>query len=601
MAEQNKSSFLTRVVKRLSAPLIKDAVSEGVKLELAKAGASDVVRFSPRFLSMPGGSSRKPYPMGVTFQTLRDFADYYPIARACIEFRKAQITHLDWNATPVESSYQAYQDKKNIEDAKKVKEVFKYPTGKKDSSWTLWIKQILEDLLVIDAVAIYRRRNRRGDVIGYLPIDAATIELILDQDGTTPESPTDAYVQKIQGQEKARLTVDDLIYSMMTPRTYNAYGFAALETLILTVTTALKLQAYNLGQLTEGNVPEGFVTLPRDIASSRDQLKEWQDAWDAILSGDPRFQRKLKFLPEGMQYEPTVKSEDMSFDRFEKWLALTTCAVMGVPPNAIGLNFETNRSTAQIGWEAGKERGLFPTALFIKELMDRIIQDDLGYKHLNFDWTNINPTDKKEEAEVLKTLINSGLLAIDEWRVGEGLRPTGAKDPFISTPVGPIFVKDLAAQSDAGQMPILPYKPVAEAAAASPNAGNAALIPNVPPQAQTKTPAKEPAKVRSKQKGETDDEYIDEVRRWKRAAVNDFKDGKKPRTFKTDVLDSRTCELITEGLSKAKDRENLEKVFEPFLDPQRKVVSSLLGLYDEINNIIVGESGENTAATAASS
>ncbi|GAJ20004.1 unnamed protein product, partial [marine sediment metagenome] len=58
--------------------------------------------------------------------------------------------------------------------------------------------------------------------------------------------------------------------------------------------------SFNLSYLTEGNVPEGFVKLPRDIASSRDQLKEWQDAWDAMLAGDPRFQRKLKFLPEGL-------------------------------------------------------------------------------------------------------------------------------------------------------------------------------------------------------------------------------------------------------------------------------------------------------------
>src|SRR3989304_4845138 len=69
----------------------------------------------------------------------------------------------------------------------------------------------------------------------------------------------------------------------------NRFGFALLESLIITVTTALRLQAYSLGALTEGNIPEGFVELPRDIASSRDQVKEWQGAWGALLSGGPRF------------------------------------------------------------------------------------------------------------------------------------------------------------------------------------------------------------------------------------------------------------------------------------------------------------------------
>src|SRR3972149_451169 len=596
---ENKPTILQRVIQRFGGSLIKSTVDRQVKEAMAKAGAADIVRFSPRQMVMPGGSTRKPYPLGVAFQTLRDFADYYPIARAAVEYRKAQITQLDWNAIPVDATPENYKNKKNLEDAKKIKEFFKYPTGKKDSSFTLWIKQILEDLLVIDAVAIYRRRNRRGDIIGYLPIDAATIELILDQDGTTPEFPADAYIQKIQGMEKARLTTDDLIYSMMSPRTHNAYGFAALETLIITVRTALKLQAYSLGQLTEGNVPEGFVTLPRDIASSKDQLKEWQEAWGALISGGPRMQRELEFLPEGMKYEPTIQASDMIFERFEKWLAISTCSVFGVPPMAIGLTFETNRSTAQVAWEAGKERGLFPPALFIKELMDRMVQEDLNYKFRAFNRGNLNPTNKREEADVVKILVNSGLLAIDEWRMGENLPPTGASDPLIMTPVGPIFVKDLAAQSDAGQMPILPYKPPAEANATSQNAGNAALIPNVPPQAQTAPSPKKPI-TSSAKKIDDDGESIEELKRWKRAAINDFKDGKSPRIFKTIILDNRTCGLISEGLSKIKDRQDIDKVFEPFLDSRPKVVSSLLSLYDEIAQITAREPGAPIAAANTS-
>ncbi len=118
MADQ-KPSLFKRVIQTIGGPLIKAEVERQVQTELSKASAGDVVRFSPRQLIQPGGSLRKPYPLGVTFQALRDFADYYPIARACIEFRKAQITHLDWNAAPGESTYKAYSDKKNIDDAKK--------------------------------------------------------------------------------------------------------------------------------------------------------------------------------------------------------------------------------------------------------------------------------------------------------------------------------------------------------------------------------------------------------------------------------------------------------------------------------------------------
>ncbi len=555
----DKPNLLTRIIQRFAGNQISDIVEKRLQEQVDKATAADTVRFSPRPLAWPGSTVPKYHTLGISFQTLRDFADFYPVARACIEFRKSQITHLDWNITPKELNDKTVLDEKNIADAKALKQLLRYPTGKKDSSFSNWLKQILEDLLVIDAVAIYRRRNRRGDIIGYLPVDGASIELLLEQDGTTPDAPKTAYVQKINGQVKAELSVNDLIYAMMTPKTYTAYGLAPLETLIITVTTALKLQAFNLGFLAEGNVPEGFITLPKDIASSRDQLKEWQDAWDAMLSGDPRFQRKLKFLPEGMKYEPSIKVEDMTFERFEKWLLQCTASVFGIHPSAIGFNFDVNRASADSAWEAGRERSLFPTALFLKEIMDRIIQEDMGYTELEFSWTNIDPTNRAEEAKVVTSLVSTGLMSIDEWRLGEGLKPSGIKDPFIVTPVGPMFLKDLQRQSDQGQLPVAPYKP------------------------QTNSPAPAP-----QEKAES---VADELRKWKKAALNDFKSGKPFREFHSDIIDDRMKELVADGLKKAVTKEDVVDLFYSFINSQNDATSALLEIYDKVDGLINDKSG----------
>jgi hypothetical protein len=321
-------SFLNRFIKIQPSLSTEDKVKILVKREMDKAQLNDVIRFNWAQLPYQDKNIRKNFPLGVSFNVLRDFSNFYPIARACLEWRKAQVTQLSWNVTPLELTAETVKSDKNVTRAKELKKFFKYPTGKKGMTFSAWLKQILEDVLVIDAIAIYKQRNRRGDIIGYLPIDAATIQLILLEDGTTPEPPVYAYMQKVGIREFAKLTTDDLIYDMMNPRTYNPFGRSPIETLIITITTALKTQAYQLGTLTEGNIPEGFVSVPRDIASSRDQLKEWQDAWDSMLSGDPRFQRKLKFLPEGMKYDPTIKSADMTFERFEKWLLLNTCSCL---------------------------------------------------------------------------------------------------------------------------------------------------------------------------------------------------------------------------------------------------------------------------------
>jgi len=50
-------------------------------------------------------------------------------------------------------------------------------------------------------------------------------------------------------------------------------------------------------------------------------------------------------------------------------------------------------------------------------------------------------------------------------------------------------------------------------------------------------------------------------------------------------LDIRTQKLINHGLAEAKNREAVEKVFEPFLDSQSKTIASLMDVYDELNTI----------------
>lgn len=568
---------LKKFLSKFTDSLIEDQVKERVNVELSKVRAVDIMRLSPTYLgNYPEGAKRKVYPLGVDFSTLRDFATFYPIARACIEFRKSQITQLAWNIIPKELTKKAIEDKKNIDRSQIMMKFFKHPTGKRESSFSDWLKQILEDLMVIDAVAIYKKRNRGGEIIGYLPIDGATIEIFLEQDGTIPDPPAPAYLQKVNGQEINKLTKEELIYMVMNPRTYSPFGISPIENLIVTITTALKLQAYSLATLTEGNVPDGFVELPKDVASSRDQVKEWQDAWDAMLSGDPRFQHKLKFLPGGMKYTATRTTDDMSFERFEKWLLLNTCSVFGVQPNAIGFNFETNRSTSETAYEVGKERGMLPLALWVKEMMDEIVQEDFGWEDLEFNWTNLNPTNKLEEMKVAKDAITTGMMSIDEWRIGENLKPIGVDEPFIQGPLGAVFVKGLFKQYKEGEVAVMPYKPPAEATVDNTGA-EAVVTPNVP----------------SQQKADNV-EIIKELRRWRKASINDWKLNKEPRFFKTDIVDLRTQQLIRSQLKKAKTKEEIEKVFLGFISSQNKFISPLFKLYEDINQLITNRKTENS-------
>lgn len=537
-------------------------------------------------MSTSGNDTGKLFSRGLNYETLRNFSLYYPVLRACINYRKRQITQLDWAITPREVIVDKKKKEKYKKDAKDVSQIFKNITGDKTVSFRTFLNKILEDLLVLDAMAVYKRRNRRGGIYGFMPVDASTINIALYEDGTLPQPPDYAYIQKINGQEVAQLTVDDLIYRMMNPRTNSPYGLSPVETLIIIITTALKLSSYNLAYLTEGNVPEGFVELPKDIASDADQLTQWQNAWDAMFSGDPGYQRKIKFLPEGMKWNPIRKAGDMEFERFEKWLLLNTCSILEVAPQAIGFQFERGKGATEAEWEIGKERGLYPTANILKEIFDEIIQNDLGMDHLEFAWMNINPTNAQEEAKVFETLVRSGAVSVDEWRIAEGYDPIGLGN-YIMTPLGPFLVEEMVNRPKGGNpnqpyAPALPNNQMPAKPQTSPQTMNEPPKPNDNVAPQSKPTDDDTSKITKKMVEET----VDEFKKWKKVALNDFKQGKSIRDFQSDIIDSRTQKIIKDALKSVKTRDEINEVFDMFIEQENKVILSLLELYDDINEVI---------------
>jgi hypothetical protein len=258
-----------------------------------------------------------------------------------------------------------------------------------------------------------------------IPVDPTTIVLRVTETGGTPTPPDTAYAQFIAGKKIAEFNTDELLYECMRSRSYNPYGLAPIESLIIQVESALRGSLYNLDYFRENNIPEGFITLPEEQANTLDQTKEWQLWFDQLLAGNSRTVHRLKILPGGSEYTAAKKPEDMSFERFEKWLLTVTCAVFDVPPRDIGITDTVNKASDETQENLSKEKGLIPLASFIKEIMDDIISVQLGFDALELAWTNLNPTDHKEEAEIAEREIKMGATSVDEYRIKNGLEPIG--------------------------------------------------------------------------------------------------------------------------------------------------------------------------------
>ena len=179
------------------------------------------------------------------------------------------------------------RDAKRADDTAKtrsarVAEFWRRPDGERP--FATWLRELVEDLLVLDAPSLEIRRNRGGDVIGLDVVDGATLKLLFDDTGRRPRPPAPAFEQVIHGRPWKLLTSDELIYLPRNPRPHKAYGFGPVEQIVMTVNIALRRQVMQLQHFTDGNVPPGLLNAPDGW--NTEQIRQFQEWFDSVLAGN---------------------------------------------------------------------------------------------------------------------------------------------------------------------------------------------------------------------------------------------------------------------------------------------------------------------------
>jgi hypothetical protein len=191
----------------------------------------------------------------ISFEELRRLADAHDITRLAIETRKDQLERLDWAIRVIgDKPRQAHAAGR----VQAVAEFWRRPDGERP--FATWPRELMEDLLVLDAPVLELRPNRGGALIGLDIVDGATIKVLVDETGRRPRSPAPAYEQVIKGRPWKLLTSDDLLYWPRNPRPHKAYGFGPVEQIVMTVNIALRRQVMQLQHFTDGNVPPPQAT-----------------------------------------------------------------------------------------------------------------------------------------------------------------------------------------------------------------------------------------------------------------------------------------------------------------------------------------------------
>lgn len=374
----------------------------------------------------------------VTFQMLRNFADAYDVLRLVIETRKDQMGRMDWNIVPRD-----YVPKDQVNGLKsKAEEIEKFfIRPDKKNFWDEWLRMLLEDLFVIDAPAIYRRRTYGNELYALQLIDGGTIKRIIDDWGNTPDPPLPAYQQVLKGLPANDYTTDELIYRPRNVRTHKVYGFSHVEQIIMTIQIALRRQVWQLQSFTEGNIPEALIGTP--MTWTPDQIKQFQDWFDSQLEGNTATRRRARFVPGEVAkaYVPTKEGE--LFGHAEEWLARVVCFCFSISPQPFVKMM--NRATAETAQETAVEEGLAPIQAYVKNVIDTIIIEDFGCDDLEFQWADEDELDPNIKSQIDDRDMANGKRTFNEVRVAGGLDPIEHPDanrPMFKAATGyaPIFL-----------------------------------------------------------------------------------------------------------------------------------------------------------------
>jgi SPP1 gp7 family putative phage head morphogenesis protein len=435
-------------------------VQDGYRIRYAFGSSSGIVRgdgadwFGPldpiapvapaevagRRLDFPSGYNLELQPRisePIGFKELRALADGYDILRLIVETRKDQMEQLDFQFQP-RLGTNGKPVIRNAEGDERFDRLYKFfhrPDG--TNYWNTWLRMLLEDMFVIDAATLYRRRTRGGQLFALEPIDGATIKRIIDDWGRTPAPPAPAYQQVLKGFPAVNYTTRDLIYLPRNVRVNRFYGYSPVEQVITTVNIALRRQLYQLQYFTEGNVPEALIGTPDNWTP--EQIQRFQDSFDALLSGNQAVRRRAKFVPGGVAKTFIPTKEPELTGKMDEWLARVCCFAFSVSPQcAVSM---MNRATAESAHQAALKEGLLPVMNWVKRVVDRIIEEDFGFDDIEFKWCLEDSVDPKVQMDTLTGYVRSGILKVNEARARIGEEPEdGGEELRVQTSAGMVKI-----------------------------------------------------------------------------------------------------------------------------------------------------------------
>lgn len=306
-------------------------------------------------------------------------------------------------------------------------------------SFEAFIRMILRDSLMYDQCVFEILKNRKGEVSGFVPVDASTIRRATLDDEEKAQGRRDweesAFVQVINGKTVAEWDASSLAFGVRRPRTWiysRGYGYPELEELVRTVTYLVNAETYNASNFVNGIHVNSILAVKSKM--SPQVFRAFRRDFYAMLSGAHQAKRTpiLQLDPEANEEVSSVNlgqsAEEMGYSTWMGYLTKLACAIYQIDPaelgfvyGAEGVTSTLNQGGAEQRILASKDRGFRPLLRQVQGWVNRWIihpiDPDLSFRFVGLDVTSAEAEQKQRIDAV------SHYQTINEVRAEMGLEP----------------------------------------------------------------------------------------------------------------------------------------------------------------------------------
>lgn len=438
-------------------------------------GSRAGTKYITNIKTVQGRTYRERYQGGESLIRILKAASKNPVVDAIIRTRASQVAAFgaparysnDSMGFVVEVKDKKANSELTKQELKEIKEIedFLNQTGSEvnpDENFRSWLRKVVRDTLVYDQTNTEITYDEKGKPIRFIPVDASTIKIAVNSDGSKPRKGANKYVQVVDNEISVGYKDGEITFDVMNPRTdirSFKQGLSPLEISLDEVSYHDSVVKYNSMYFSQGGTTMGILQIKTgDTRESMAALQDFRNSFTNMAGGLNGAWKIPVVSAEDVKFVPmNQSSKDLEFEKWINLLINTITSTFNIDPAEIGYMMgkgatganssgSLNEASKKEAAELSKSRGLKPILDFIEDIVNVNIMTKFYDGKYIFHFKGDDLSSELRQLEVLKQKLST-YMTVNEVRAQHNLEPIRGGDTLLDGPfiqaVGQTIAEDM--------------------------------------------------------------------------------------------------------------------------------------------------------------